>query len=545
MPVTGTTAQFIERAKAVHGDRYDYTNVLYLNQITPVTLICRIHGAFKQKPRDHIHAGAGCPQCSGNTKLTLDTFLREAKAKHGDTYDYSEVVIVNNTTPVSITCPTHGVFKQTPKQHKKGRGCPQCAPNKKLTQAEVLERFKAAHGARYDYSRVKYTSAPAKVDIVCRTHGVFKQRASLHWEGRNCPKCAKRALGDHLFMGIEEAQARLAGVRDGYTYDLSSMSNNKSMVTVTCDKGHTFQQQYNDVRRYGCPTCAKRHSKGEQELLAFIQSLVPSAHRSRKIITPQELDVWCPEQKLGFEYNGLYYHSDAFDDAKWRHLNKSNAVSDAGGRLVHVWADDWTYRRNACEAMIRAHLGLLPRVHARDTTVVSLSTAEARAFLDRWHLQGHTPGVYYGLVHEGNLVAAMGFSRAKSVRGNKDAGLQELVRFCANARVVGGASKLLAHWKKSCANWHTLVTYCDHAQFSGGLYEALGFRLASRSGPDYKVILAGGDVRHHKSRVKKDNLKQLLGDKFDPGKSEAELCRENHIFRVWDCGKSKYILERY
>jgi hypothetical protein len=180
---------------------------------------------------------------------------------------------------------------------------------------------------------------------------------------------------------------------------------------------------------------------------------------------------------------------------------------------------------------------------ARTCRVVPVDTAAARAFLVQWHLQGYTQAEYVGLEDAtGALVSIMGFSVAKSIRGNRDPALWELVRYAASQRVQGGASKLLSYWKKQNTQWHTLVTYCDLAQFSGALYLALGFRLAAVNKPDYKVILAGGSTRVHKSAVKKDNLKKLLGAKFDPAKTEAQMCAENNIFRVWDCGKAKYTL---
>ena len=540
MPRKFTTEMFIDAAKKVHGDRYDYSNVVYKNQTTHVTIRCKEHGEFNQVPAYHIHSAAGCPACVSNDRLTLEKFLKDSKEKHGDTYDYSLVEITNNTTPVKIICKNHGVFEQSPKAHRLGRGCPTCGGTTRGSTEQFIERARGVHGERYDYSLVEYTSAKSPVKIICKEHGVFEQQAAVHLRGFGCTKCSKKKSGAALFIGVEEAQKRLETINHGYTYDITGMTNIKSLISVTCNKGHTFQQVYADAFRYKCPVCAHRHSTGEQELLEFVKSLVP-AHRTRKIIAPKEIDVWCPEQKVGFEYNGLYYHSDAFPNAKWIHKEKSDAVKAVGGRLVHIWADDWVYRRNATENMIRAQLGVLPAIGARETTVEPVGVGEARKFLEEWHLQGWSNGEYLGLRDRGGeLVALMGFSVARSVRGNKDKGLWELVRFCASKRVVGGAGKLLAAWERSNQDWHTLITYCDLSVFDGGLYRALGFTSVGVSPPDYKVILAGGTERKHKSSVRKANLKKLLGNRFDESKSEAEMCRENAIYRVWDCGLEKF-----
>lgn len=124
-----TTEDFIKKAKAIHGDKYDYSKTVYVNQKTDVIITCPLHGDFKQRPNNH-YMGAGCPVCSGNKKPDTDSFIEKAKAIHGDKYDYSRVVYKNNKTPVEIICPIHGVFKQTPDKHLSGQGCPMCAGEK-------------------------------------------------------------------------------------------------------------------------------------------------------------------------------------------------------------------------------------------------------------------------------------------------------------------------------------------------------------------------------------------------------------------------------
>ena len=542
MPKKLNTLDFIAAARAKHGDRYDYTRVAYENRQTPVTIVCSKHGAFTQMPADHIHSGAGCPTCSGNTKLTLERFVSECTELHAGRYDYSKVVVVNNTTEVEIVCSVHGSFWQQPKLHRKGRGCPACGGTKKLTTPEALDRFRAAHGDRYGYENVVYVGAKDRVRITCTTHGEFLQTPELHWAGRGCPKCAKEALGQSLAADIDTQEAVLRSGHQGFEYDLSSYENNKSFVSVVCPAGHSYQQRFNDARRYGCPTCAGRNSAGEAEVRAFVESLGVTTVRTRKVIPPTELDIWCPEQKVGFEYNGLYWHSDARSPDRNRHKAKSDAVRAAGGELVHIWSDDWALRRTAVEHMIRAKLGRLPSVGARTCEVRPVPADTARSFLETYHLQGWASADYIGLWRGGELLACMGFAVSRSIRGNTDPSVFELVRYAAKVRVAGGGSRLLAAWKAKGLAWTRLVTYCDLAQFTGGLYVGMGFKETARYGADYKILRAGYDRRLHKSAVQKTKLKTLLGDKFDPSKTEAQLCAENHIFRVWDCGRVRYEL---
>ena len=126
-----TTEEFINKAKQVHGDKYDYSHVVYVNSKTKVCIICPQHGEFLQSPKKHL-SGQGCSKC-GRARLSQlfsqgkDKFIERAKAIHGDFYDYSEVVYVNTHTHVKIICPLHGVFLQEPASHLRGCGCPICA----------------------------------------------------------------------------------------------------------------------------------------------------------------------------------------------------------------------------------------------------------------------------------------------------------------------------------------------------------------------------------------------------------------------------------
>ena len=183
-----TTEEFIKKARKVHGDKYDYSKVDYVNNNTKVTIICPTHGEFEQKPSGHL-TGRGCPYCSGKKKLTTEEFIEKARKVHGDKYDYSKVNYVDSNTKVTIICPTHGEFEQIPYLHYSGGGCPSCSGNKKLTTEEFVERARIVHGDKYDYSKVKYVDSNTKVTIICPTHGEFEQTPFAHLLGQGCPVC--------------------------------------------------------------------------------------------------------------------------------------------------------------------------------------------------------------------------------------------------------------------------------------------------------------------------------------------------------------------
>ena len=180
---------FIQKAKEIHGDKYDYSKVEYINNHTKVCIICPEHGEFWQKPIHHTQ-GKGCPYCGGTKKLTTKEFVEKAKQIHGDRYDYSKVDYISTETKVCIICPEHGEFWQTPHAHLAGQNCPKCCGNIKLSTEEFIKRANEIHKEKYDYSKVDYLGADTKVCIICPEHGEFWQTPHNHISGKQgCPEC--------------------------------------------------------------------------------------------------------------------------------------------------------------------------------------------------------------------------------------------------------------------------------------------------------------------------------------------------------------------
>jgi hypothetical protein len=254
-----TTEKFIEKAKKVHGDKYDYSKVDYKNSTTTkVCIICRIdgHGKFYQLPNSHLR-GQGCPNCGGTAKLTKEEFVKKAKEVHGDRYDYSKVKYKNNTTEICIICPDHGKFYQTPNNHLSGSRCPECYGQKKLTSEEFIEKAKKVHGDKYDYSKVDYKNSATKVCIICSDHGKFYQIPNDHLRGRGCTKCGGTSnLTTEEF--IKKAR-ELYG--DRYDYSKVEYKNNKMPVEIFCKvHGYFSQTPKLHLNGSGCYKCNRGFS---------------------------------------------------------------------------------------------------------------------------------------------------------------------------------------------------------------------------------------------------------------------------------------------
>jgi hypothetical protein len=112
--------------------------------------------------------------------LTKESFIQKAVDIHGNKFDYSHVVFVNNSTNVEIQCQHGHSFQQTPSNHLQGKGCKFCARNVKLTTELFIEKSRSTHSEKYDYSKVKYINLSTEVEIVCLTHGSFGQLPDNH-----------------------------------------------------------------------------------------------------------------------------------------------------------------------------------------------------------------------------------------------------------------------------------------------------------------------------------------------------------------------------
>lgn len=233
---------FIARAKSVHGDRYDYSRSVYVNSNTKIEIICPEHGIFQQTPSNHYKSGCilcGFKNAGQYHKKNTEKFIAEAKAVHGDKYEYSLVDYKDARKKVKIVCPDHGIFDQVAFVHLRSEpraACERCSYEKRSKQArltfeEFIRRAKDVHGQTYDYSRANegFVDAFTPVAIICPHHGKFEQAPINHYSGQGCSNCGKRRAAQALSKTIEEfitearhvhgdkydySQAKYAGARE-------------------------------------------------------------------------------------------------------------------------------------------------------------------------------------------------------------------------------------------------------------------------------------------------------------------------------------------
>jgi len=196
------TKLFIEKAKKVHSDKYDYSNVEYKGCFVPIKIICKNHGTFEQKPTYHLK-GSGCKICAGHNIYTENEFIKKCEKVHNNKYYYNDIKYISTYKDIDIVCPIHGKFTQKAGVHLNGGNCPKCSKSnmiKKLSNdtPTFINKAKEVHGERYEYTKVDYRGSFKKIDIICKNHGVFKQSPSSHLQGRGCPKCKNSKLENQV-----------------------------------------------------------------------------------------------------------------------------------------------------------------------------------------------------------------------------------------------------------------------------------------------------------------------------------------------------------
>jgi Protein of unknown function (DUF723) len=190
-----TSDEFIEKSITIHGNFYDYSFVRYVNSNTKIVILCPLHGLFEQLPTHHLsgHKCRSCSD--DLKKQNLLTFIEKSNIVHKNKYDYSNAIYINSYTPISIKCPVHGEFEQTPYAHLNAQqGCPKCAPNSNKGIERFIEEANIIHDHKYDYSKSVYKNGTTKIIIVCARHGEFEQRPNCHLKGQGCPRCGSSSI---------------------------------------------------------------------------------------------------------------------------------------------------------------------------------------------------------------------------------------------------------------------------------------------------------------------------------------------------------------
>ena len=553
MAIRFSFAEVESRLYAIHGDKYKFLPDGYADTTGWIKYICKEHGLKRSRVNDMLNRH-GCIECGKVKALEAkhsraSEHLAKLKEIHPN-YEFPnyEANFKSVIDKCEVICPNHGTFFASTHHLKKGKGCRKCgiervASARRWTKENLLDKLKAhIPNSIYTYHVETFTGYSEKMKITCPVHGDFWQTVTNHVQGKGCKKCSSYANSQKAKVSSGELLQRcrdIHGGRDDYQEEITGVAK---LWTITCKKHGNFEQLgYVHLRGAQCPTCAGIGSMGQTQMFEFVKSFCPDAIMNYRFSSNsrQQIDVYVPSLKMGFEYHGLYWHSSANKPDNY-HLEKQTMAKEAGIELYQIFADEW--ESPAAKKFIARKLLPSEGIYARLCSISEIDSSTAKEFHEQNHIQGYKlGGCSFGLIYMGELVALMTFSSVRSVRGiEAKEGHYELARFSTSKRVIGGASKLFKFIVKELKATN-VISYSDNRLFTGDVYPKLGFVKSHVTAPSYTYCAPNNQKRLHKSQFRHANLPKILGDAYNPKLSERANCEANAYYQVYDCGLTKWV----
>ena len=275
----------------------------------------------------------------------------------------------------------------------------------------------------------------------------------------------------------------------------------------------------------------------QQAITTFIESLGIKIISNFKLMNNKEIDIFCVDYNIGFEFNGLFWHNDLRIDSKY-HSNKTIVAHEQGITLIHIFEDEWDHKQSIVESRIKNLLGLSSnKIFARKCSIKEVPKDIELAFLNNNHIQGYArSSMSIGLYYDDILVSVMTFSKPNIAKGQKNiVGHWELLRFCSllNYNIVGAAGKLFSYFTKTY-NPLQVLSFADSRWSTGKLYKKLRFIEHKKTAINYWYINLKEGKRIHRFSLRKNKLD-------DQSLTEYENRLKQGYLRIWDCGSSKWI----
>jgi len=204
-----TFKEFVKRSNEIHGGWFEYDPSTYKQTANKTKIICPEHGEFHQTPPNHLKSTKPCPKCRGIFVTDFESFLNKAREIHGDEYEYIESSYTSSQGKISFTCKKHGLQNIWLQGHiSGGKGCPECSLERRtINQTKTFDDFlldaMRVHKSKYEYVESTYSSALKKMEIICEIHGSFLQSPDNHLHGKGCRKC-KTSHGENYIKEILE-----------------------------------------------------------------------------------------------------------------------------------------------------------------------------------------------------------------------------------------------------------------------------------------------------------------------------------------------------
>ena len=336
-------------------------------------------------------------------------------------------------------------------------------------------------------------------------------------------------------------------------FDIKDYNGVQEKYKFECLKcGNIFLDDIDNGSLPECKICYPSEvvvSKIEIEIEKFLFSIGEKIiRRNRKCLNNiYELDFFIPSKNIAIEFNGNYWHSQVGGKkSKMYHIDKLKMCEEKGIHLIQIFEDEWIYQKDIVKNRMLSILKIEKdkKIYARLCNIKILSSEESKIFLNKYHIQGYIPSnINIGLFYKEEIISIMNFGKLRLALGNKKSkeNEYEMIRYCTNKIVIGGANKLLSYFIKTY-NPSKIISYADRrwTYYKDNLYEKIGFSKISNGSPNYWYINKKKYLqRFHRFTFRKDRLKDILKE-FNPNLTEWENMQLNGYDRIWDCGSLKY-----
>ena len=513
----GKLEQIIKKANKIHNFKYDYSLFDLKRMIDKSSIICPIHGEFQQTMHDHLK-GQGCPKCgierrSQSKTLSEEEVIERIKKKHKGKYDTSKVKYNGSKNKITLICPMHGEFSAKANDIFKGQGCPKCynerrsEVNRKNPQ-QFIDEIDSLYNSKYDMSKCNYVNQEVKITAICPIHGNFQITPYKFLHGSHCPHCMKEERDKKRISKMMQSFIDKSNRIHNNKYDYTKVKyvNAFTPVKIICP----VHGEYEQVPSYhlsgnGCPKCANemKESNGEKEVKLFIKSLLDNVsvlYNNRSLLKKYELDVYIPDRQIAIEYDGLYWHSDRNTPNDY-HLRKTELCEEKNVRLIHIFEDEWKYKKEIAKSYIKKALQIYDKsINANECNIKAISVKQCNDFLETNHIIGKcSSNVRFGLYYANELVKVMCF---------KD---NQLVRDCdkLNMDIIDGEEKILEYFKENY-DYGNIIVKVDRRWNDGSQYEKIGFQKIGFENCKYTYVI------HDKRKSKNEN---------------------DNLYKIYDCGK--------
>lgn len=549
------------------------------------------HGEFEIRAGNHM-AGIGCPKCAKKYKPTTEEWIKKAKKVHGEKYNYTKVNYINQNTNVEIICPIHGKFKQMAALHIQGCGCPKCNGGIKMTKDDFIEKAQKIHNNKYDYIKFNYINTKTQGVIICPIHGDFLQSPDAHLRGQGCPKCKSSKLENilmNLFRKNNIAYTYQYKITSDKQLSCDFFLNNYHIVIECQGEQHFIPTSFdNDKSEEKCKENYEKvlaYDKLKYDMcinndLDIIYFTIPKYFISTNVNINTEFyedKILITNTKELMEYivsKQKFDNTDSFADfyedvrknvskninntnstIRYKDYvliyvplipNKRNELNDKrreytkkGYKVIVIFEDEYINNREIVLSKIRHlfKLDKLPRIMARKCIVKPIIKNDAETFLNCNHIQGFVnSSIYLGAYYNDSLVAVMSFIKEPNDNWN-------LSRFASDNKYVccGIGGKLFKYFTRNYT-FNTVKSFADKRwtfDTKKNIYLELNFRQEKNMMPEYRYIKNGEKIRHHKFGFRKQSLSKKYG--LDINLTETEMTKELGYDRIWDCGLIKYV----